>query len=72
LKSILKKLRFYLNNKKKIYLIESSEDEEFVKKSLEEEKYIGLDTEFNWRNTYIPELSYYRYLQAQKYFLLIA
>ena len=57
MKSILKKLRFYLNNKKKIYLIESNEDEEFVRESLEEEKYIGLDTEFNWRNTYIPELS---------------
>ena len=54
---ILKKLGFNLNNKKTIHLIESREDEEFVKKSLQDEKRIGLDTEFNWRNTYIPELS---------------
>ena len=54
---ILKKLGFNLNNKKTIYLIESREDEEFVKESLQDEKCIGLDTEFNWRNTYIPELS---------------
>jgi len=55
--SILKKLGFNLKNKKTIYLIESEEDEDFVKESLEEEKYIGIDTEFNWRNTYFPELS---------------
>ena len=55
--SILKKLGFNLKNKKKIYLIESDEDKGFVKESLEKEKYIGLDTEFNWRNTYYPELS---------------
>ena len=54
---ILKKLGFSLKNKKKIYLIKSDEDKGFVKESLEKEKYIGLDTEFNWRNTYFPELS---------------
>jgi len=54
---ILKKLGFNLKNKKTIYLVESEEDEEFVKESLEKEKYIGIDTEFNWRNTYFPELS---------------
>ncbi len=55
--SIIKKLGFNLKNKKTIYLVESEEDKEFVKESLEEEKYIGIDTEFNWRNTYFPELS---------------
>ena len=54
---IFKKLGFILKNKKTIYLIESEEDEDFVRESLQEEKYIGLDTEFNWRNTYFPELS---------------
>ncbi len=70
MKSVLKKLRFYLNNKKKIYLIESSEDEEFVKESLKEEKYIGLDTEFNWRNTYIPELSLLQISTSSKILLI--
>ena len=54
---VLKKLGFNLKNKKTIYLVESEEEEEFVKESLEKEKYIGIDTEFNWRNTYFPELS---------------
>ncbi len=54
---ILKKLGFNLKNKKAIFLIESDEDQDFVKETLEEEKYIGIDTEFNWRNTYYPELS---------------
>ncbi len=54
---IIKKLRFNLKNKKTICLIESEEDEEFVKESLEKEINIGIDTEFNWRNTYYPELS---------------
>ena len=53
---ILKKIGFGLS-KKTIYLVESEDDEEFVKEALEGEKYIGLDTEFNWRNTYFPELS---------------
>ena len=53
---ILKKFGIGLS-KKTIYLVESEDDEEFVKEALEGEKYIGLDTEFNWRNTYFPELS---------------
>ena len=68
--SILKKLGFYFKNKKTIYLIESEEDEEFVKKSLEEEKYIGLDTEFNWRNTYFPELSLLQISTSSKILLI--
>jgi len=68
--SILKKLRFYLKNKKIIYLIESEEDEEFVKESLQDEKYIGLDTEFNWRNTYIPELSLLQISTSSKILLI--
>ena len=68
--SILKKLRFYLKNKKITYLIESEEDEEFVKESLKDEKYIGLDTEFNWRNTYIPELSLLQISTSSKILLI--
>ena len=67
---IIKKLGFNLNNKKTIYLIESKEDEEFVKETLEEEKYIGLDTEFNWRNTYFPELSLLQISTSSKILLI--
>ena len=68
--SILKKLVFNLKNKKTIYLVESEEDEEFVKESLEEEKYIGIDTEFNWRNTYFPELSLLQVSTSSKILLI--
>ena len=55
--SILKRLGFNLKNKKTVHLVESDEDQDFVKESLGKEKFIGIDTEFNWRNTYFPELS---------------
>ena len=67
---ILKKLGFNLKNKKTIYLVESEEDKEFVKESLEEEKYIGIDTEFNWRNTYFPELSLLQISTSSKILLI--
>ena len=70
MKSFLIKLGFYLKNKKTIYLVESEEDQEFVKESLEEEKYIGIDTEFNWRNTYFPELSLLQISSSSKIFLI--
>lgn len=68
--SILKKLGFNLKNKKTIYLVESEEDKEFVKESLEEENYIGIDTEFNWRNTYFPELSLLQISTSSKILLV--
>ena len=53
----LKKINFFLKKKKEIYLIESLDDKAFVEDSLLHEKLIGIDTEFNWRKTYFPELS---------------
>tara|TARA_Y200000002_G_scaffold253843_1_gene210391 strand:- start:454 stop:1317 length:864 start_codon:yes stop_codon:yes gene_type:complete len=67
---ILKKLGFNLKNKKTIYLIESEEDEEFITESLEEEKCIGIDTEFNWRNTYFPELCLLQISTSSKILLI--
>ena len=67
---ILKKLGFNLKNKKTIFLIESGEDQDFVKETLEEEKYIGIDTEFNWRNTYFPELSLLQISTSSKILLI--
>ncbi len=67
---ILKKLGYNLKNKKTIYLVESDENEEFIKESLEKEKYIGIDTEFNWRNTYFPELSLLQISTSSKILLI--
>ena len=67
---VFKKLNFYLIKKKVIYLVESEEDEDFVKHSLEDEKYIGIDTEFNWRNTYFPKLSLLQISTSSKIFII--
>ena len=53
----LKKINFFLKNKKDLYLIESEDSEDFVIDLLINERLIGIDTEFNWRKTYFPELS---------------
>ena len=70
MRDILKKLGFNLKNKKTIYLVENEEDKDFVKDSLEKEKYIGIDTEFNWRNTYFPELSLLQISTSSKILLI--
>ncbi len=67
---ILKKLGFNLKNKKTIYLVESAKDEDFVKDTLDKEKYIGIDTEFNWRNTYFPKLSLLQISTSSKILLI--
>ena len=67
---ILKKLGFNLKNKKTIYLVESEDNEEFVTESLKDEKHIGIDTEFNWRNTYFPELSLLQISTSSKILLI--
>ena len=67
---ILKKLGFYLINKKPIYLIDSEEDFNFLIFSLENEKILGIDTEFDWRTTYFPILSLLQIATKDKIFLI--
>ncbi len=55
--NFLGKITSFLNFKKNIYLIESNDDLNFLKEILANESIIGLDTEFDWRNTYFPKLS---------------
>lgn len=57
-------------SKKNIYLIQSEEDIEFVKEVLTDEPLLGLDTEFDWRNTYFPALSLLQ-ISTRKDILLI-
>ena len=47
----------YNVNKKDIYLVDPYRDKEFLIDSIEEEKILGIDTEFDWKNTYFPKLS---------------
>ena len=57
MKSILRKLSFYLKSKKKVSYIETEQDISFLKLSLKKENILGIDTEFDWRTTYFPKLS---------------
>lgn len=68
--SILKKLGFYLKNKKTIYLIDSEDDVNFLIFSLENESILGIDTEFDWRTTYFPILSLLQISTKDKIFLI--
>lgn len=54
--SLLDKLFFSLK-RKNIFMIEKDENKDFVKEILIKESLIGIDTEFDWRNTYFPKLS---------------
>ena len=67
---ILKKFGFYLKNKKTIYLIDSDDDVNFLIFSIENEKILGIDTEFDWRNTYFPILSLLQIATRDKIFLI--
>tara|TARA_B100001248_G_scaffold219983_1_gene175657 strand:+ start:327 stop:1193 length:867 start_codon:yes stop_codon:yes gene_type:complete len=67
---ILKKLKFYLINKKPIYLIDSEEDFNFLILSLKNEEILGIDTEFDWRTTYFPILSLLQIAAKEKIFLI--
>ena len=67
---ILKKIGFYLTNKKTIYLIDSEDEIDFLIHSLVNKKIIGIDTEFDWRTTYFPVLSLIQIAIKNKIFLI--
>ena len=67
---ILKKLRFYLKDKKTIHLIKTEDDVNFLFFSLENEEILGIDTEFDWRTTYFPILSLLQIATKDKIFLV--
>ena len=67
---ILKKLGFYLINKKPIYLIDSEEDFNYLILFLKNEEILGIDTEFDWRTTYFPILSLLQIATKDKIFLI--
>lgn len=57
MKNLVKKFFYnFFNFKKDIYLINPSEDKEFLIEILNKETILGIDTEFDWRNTYFPKL----------------
>ena len=67
---LLRKLGFYLKNKKDIYLIDSDKELNFLIQSLKDEKIVGIDTEFDWRRTYFPKLSLLQIVVNRHIFLV--
>tara|TARA_S200000501_G_scaffold107068_1_gene100500 strand:- start:1211 stop:2083 length:873 start_codon:yes stop_codon:yes gene_type:complete len=67
---IFKKINLSLQKKKEIFLIESNNDVEFILDSLLPESIIGIDTEFDWRNTYYPKLCLLQIASKNKIFLI--
>jgi ribonuclease D len=67
---ILKKIGFYLKNKKTVHFIDSEEDVDFLIYSLNDVKIMAIDTEFDWRTTYFPVLSLLQIATKNKIFLI--
>lgn len=66
----IKKINFSFKKKKEIYLVESDDDKDFILDSLMKSKVIGIDTEFDWRNTYYPKLCLLQIASEDKIFLI--
>ncbi len=69
--NIAKKILYKLSNtKKEIFLVNPLEDKEFLIEFLSEETILGIDTEFDWRNTYFPNLCLLQIATKSKIFLI--
>lgn len=55
--TLKKYISYFQKIKKDIYLVDSDHNKDFLIESLVSEKIIGIDTEFEWRNTYFPKVS---------------
>ena len=53
----LKKIKNFFISKKNVHEIQSNKDLHLLEKTLKKEKLFCIDTEFDWRTTYIPKLS---------------
>lgn len=60
----------FMRKQKEIFLADSDEHKDFLVKSLEEEEILGLDTEFDWKNTYFPKLSLLQIATKDKILLI--
>lgn len=70
LKTVKKILKNFYNFKKEIYLVDPHQDKDFLIQFLNEETILGIDTEFDWRNTYFPKLCLLQIATKSKIFLV--
>ena len=66
----LKKILTFFKKKRDIFLFESDHNRELITELISKESIIGLDTEFDWRNTYKPNLSMIQISLNKKIILL--
>ena len=66
----LKKIFSFFKKRRDILLFESDHNRELITELLNKESIIGLDTEFDWRNTYKPNLSMIQISLNKKIILL--
>jgi len=67
---LLNKFKNFFSRKNPIFFIDSYSEFEKVLNELSKEKIIGVDTEFDWRNTYYPKLSLLQISTNTKIFLI--
>ncbi len=66
----LKKIKKLFRRKKNIFFVNSFKNQKKFLKELKKQKIIGIDTEFDWRNTYFPILSLIQISTASEIFLV--
>ena len=67
---MLNKLKYFLLKRNPIIFVDSETKLDEILNELSLEKIIGIDTEFDWRNTYYPNLSLIQISTKKKIFLL--
>ncbi|MAV58967.1 MAG: hypothetical protein CMG07_03335 [Candidatus Marinimicrobia bacterium] len=67
---LLKRLSNYLKKNQKIFFIDKPLEFSNLEEQLIKEDLIGVDTEFDWRNTYFPNLSLLQISTKSKIFLI--
>ncbi len=64
------KIRSYFKKKKQIFFLKKDSDYSQLKKTIDKEKILSVDTEFDWRRTYFPNLSLIQIGTKKKIFII--
>ena len=68
--SIKSFFRRNLKKNKPIFIVDNSEELDYLDEELSRADIVGLDTEFDWRTTYFPKLSLIQIVANSKLFLI--
>ncbi len=68
--NLIKKFLFSFKRKKNIFFLNYKSDKKFIHENLKHERILGIDTEFDWRNTYFPNLCLIQISTKKNIFLI--